>query len=227
MKILFLSKKTDWCEKAKQYVLQNFDEVKVYQGDGENKLPIEAVNWEGDMIISFLSPWVIPEKTLKNAKRAINFHPGTPAYGGIGCYNFAIYNEEKKYGVLCHKMEKKVDSGEIIKIRYFEMSKDETVVSLKEKSMENILKLFYEIVDLVSKGKDLPIAGEQWKKRPYTKKEFQELCKITLDMPGKEILKRIRATYYPSGPDYPYIKFDGKKITLKEIEINGMEDTTI
>ena len=221
MKILFLSKKTDWCEKAKQYVLKNFDEVKVFQGNRGDKLPTELLNWQGDLIVSFLSPWIVPEETLKKSELAINFHPGTPAYGGIGCYNFAIYNEEEKYGVLCHKMESKVDSGEIIKVRYFPMSKDETVLSLKNKSMDNLIKLFHQIMELIAKGKKLPSCEEKWKKKPYTKKELQKLCQISCDMSEKEILKRIKATYYPGGPDYPYIKVDGKKITLKEIAING------
>ena len=131
--MLFLSKKTKWCDTAKKYVLQYFDNVTIFQGDTGDSLPEEVYNWKGDYIISYLSPWIVPEKVLKNTqKKAINFHPGTPSYGGIGCYNFAIYNQEKEYGVLCHEMIKQVDSGEIIKIRYFPLSNNETVLSLKE-----------------------------------------------------------------------------------------------
>jgi methionyl-tRNA formyltransferase len=228
MKILFLSKKTDWCNKAKDYVLKNFDDVKVFQGNWVDKLPEKIKNWDGDFIISYLSPWVIPEHTLKSVKKAINFHPGTPKYGGIGCYNFAIYNEEKEYGVLCHEMEKKIDSGKIIKVKMFPISDRETVMSLKEKSMKKLLELFYDIIDLIKKEEELPISDKQWEKKPYTRKELQDLCRITLDMPEKEKLKRIRATYYPGGPDYPYIETDdGDKIIIKEIPPDGLENTTV
>jgi len=228
MEILFLAKKTNWCNKAKDFLARNFDKVIAYQGDFGEKIPITSNEWQGDYIISFLSPWIVSEDLLNNTrKKALNFHPGTPKYGGIGCYNFAIYNEEKEYGVMCHEMEKKVDSGKIIKVRNFPIGKDETVVSLKERSMKNLLALFYEITDLIKKGKELPISKEQWGEKTYTRKDLQNLCKITLDMSETEILKRIRATYYPGGPDFPYIKVADKKITLKEISIDELEDSSL
>jgi len=227
MKILFLSKKTDWCNKAKDYVLKNFDDVEVFQGNWKDELPEEVKDWKGDFIISYLSPWIIQEHTLKNVKKAINFHPGTPKYGGIGCYNFAIYNEEKEYGILCHEIEKKIDSGKIIKVKMFPITLKETVLSLKEKSMENLLDLFYEIIDLVKKGEELPTSDKQWEKKPYTRKELQALCRITPEMSEKEKIKRIRATFYPGGPDYPYLESDGKKMIIKEMPTDGMENTTV
>ena len=39
------------------------------------------------------------DDTLKKAKNAINFHPAPPKYPGSGCYNFAIYNKDKKIGM--------------------------------------------------------------------------------------------------------------------------------
>jgi methionyl-tRNA formyltransferase len=227
MKILFISKKTKWCQKAKKYVLQKFENVEVIQGENGENFPHKINNWKGDLILSYLSPWIIPEKNLKNSKTSINFHPGPPKYGGTGCYNFAIYNEEKRYGVLCHHMEKKVDSGEIIRIKEFPTSKDETIISLKEKSMKNLIKLFYDIIDLIKDGKELPTSKRKWKKRPYTRKDLQEICEINLDMSQKEILKRIRATYYPKGPDFPHIVINDKKLVLKEIEINELENTSL
>ena len=218
MEILFLSKKTDWCNIAKDFLEKNFEKVISFQGDFGDKMPIKSNEWHGDYIISFLSPWIVSEDLLNNArKKALNFHPGTSKYGGIGCYNFAIYNEEKEYGVMCHEMVKKVDSGKIIKIRNFPIDTDETVSSLKNKSMDNLLELFYEIMDLIKRRKKLPVSNQKWERQPYTKKELLSLCKITTDMPKKEIEKRLRATYYPAGPDWPYIEINGKKITLKEI----------
>jgi len=227
MKILYLSKTTDWCNKAKGYILKHFDEVDVIQGEWSKKFPNEIKNWKGDYIISFLSPWVIPQEILNKSKqKPINFHPGTIKYGGIGCYNFAIYNEEKEYGVLCHEMEKDVDTGKIIKVRMFPISNDESVLSLKEKSMEHLLKLFYEIIKLIKQGETLPLSKEKWQKKPYTRKQLQELCRITKDMSLKEIQKRFRATYYPNARDLPYLEIKGKKISLKEMPKNGLEDTS-
>ena len=64
-----------------------------------------------DILVSYLSPWIIPGKILDKTKLwNINFHPAPPEYPGIGCFNFAIYNREKSYGVTAHLMAEKVDT---------------------------------------------------------------------------------------------------------------------
>ncbi len=80
----------------------------------------EARSWQGDYIISYLSRWVVPAELLERARRAaVNFHPASPDYPGIGCNNFALYENAAEYGVTCHHMAPRVDSGEIIAVRRF------------------------------------------------------------------------------------------------------------
>ena len=44
-----------------------------------------------------MSPWVLNNKILKKTNMYnINFHPGSPKYPGIGCFNFAILKNRKK-----------------------------------------------------------------------------------------------------------------------------------
>ena len=54
---------------------------------------------------------------------AINFHPGTPRYRGIGCINFALMENSKNYGSTCHLMNEKVDSGKILDVKFFNLKK--------------------------------------------------------------------------------------------------------
>ena len=222
MKILLLTKRTHWCEIIRNFILKNFQNPLILAGNAGDPLPNSLLSWEGDYIISFLSPWIIPPEILeKSRKESINFHPAPPKYRGIGCYNFAIYNEESEYGVTCHKMIEKVDSGEIIACKYFPLYGTESVSALKEKSMVYLVQLFYEIIDLILKNKPLPRSNEKWAKIFYNKNKLQELCKITLDMPENEIKKRIHASYFPGGPDYPYIEVNGKRLLVldyREIE---------
>ena len=64
--------------------------------------------------------WVVPEWLLRKAKiAAINFHPASPDYPGIGCRNFALYENAKEYGVTCHHMSATIDTGSIIEIKRF------------------------------------------------------------------------------------------------------------
>ena len=72
------------------------------------KIPNKIKNKKYDFIISYLSAWVLSQKTLNNTKfMNINFHPGPPKYPGIGCFNFALFKNEKIYGATMHEMKKK------------------------------------------------------------------------------------------------------------------------
>ena len=65
------------------------------------------------IIFSFRSFYILKKEFLKKCKKvAINFHPGTPDYRGIGCINFAL-NNEKYYGCTAHIINQKIDNGKI------------------------------------------------------------------------------------------------------------------
>jgi len=216
-KILLFAKKTNWCNRAVEYVNTLYkDNALVFQGDIGNPFPSKAGLWGGEIIISYLSPWIIPEEILHRASKAtINFHPGSPEYPGAGCYNFALYEEAKEYGVTCHHMLKKVDTGQIIAIKKFSIDEAETVQSLKEKSMRHIWELFVETMNYLISNKDLPMSSLCWSRGPFRRKQIDDLCQITPQMDKKEIARRIRATYFPGAPG-PYITLDGYKFEFSE-----------
>ena len=64
----------------------------------DKQIPLKAINKKYDIIINYLGSWIIPKKNLNQTKFInINFHPGPPEYPGTGCYNFALYNNEKNH----------------------------------------------------------------------------------------------------------------------------------
>ncbi len=198
MKILFVGKESDNnSEIAAGYLQLHFKEVTVVFSNRKNLLPDHIYDWEGDLFISYLSQWIIPAAVLEKAKwAAINFHPGTPEYPGIGCTNFAVYNREKEFGITCHHMLAKVDSGPIITVRRFPVFENDTVYSITQRCYSEILHLFYQLISNVLSKQPLPKSNETWKRRAYTRKELNELCALTPDMPPAEIALRIKATTY-------------------------------
>lgn len=183
------------------YLKKHFNEVTIYQGDRESPFPAKAFKEFPDILISYLSAWIIPKEILDRTKLwNINFHPGPPEYPGIGCFNFAIYNKEKGYGVTAHLMNEKVDSGKIIAVKRFPLLETDSVYSLSIKCYEHMFSLFSEVIDLILREKKLPDCDEVWKRKPYTRKELEELCKISSNMTEEEIARRIRATTYPNMP---------------------------
>jgi methionyl-tRNA formyltransferase len=213
--VLFLGKKNDeYCKKAFDFVRRNFKNLQVYLSKWGDPLPEDICWWEGDYIISYLSRWVIPEHLIKRAKiAAINFHPASPEYPGIGCNNFALYENAKEYGVTCHYMNPKVDSGKIISVKRFPVFANDDVSSLLLRTYDFQLTLFYEIIGKIIKGEGLPESSERWGRKPFRRKEFNELFKITEGMDVDEIEKRIRATNYLEYK--PIINIKGYEFELK------------
>lgn len=116
-------------------------------------MPEDIGWWDGEYIISYLSRWVAPEYLLKKAKvAAINFHPASPDYPGIGCNNFALYEEAKEYGVTCHHMEPRVDVGKIITVERFPVFPTDTVATLLLRTYDYQLVLFYKIMNIILGG---------------------------------------------------------------------------
>ncbi|MEI9946706.1 MAG: formyltransferase family protein [Chitinophagaceae bacterium] len=198
MKVLFLSKKdNEYAQRAADFIKKNFTDPLIFFGDRKESLPYEVINWKGGLLISFISSWIYPKQLLESAAyAAINFHPGSPEYPGTGCTNFAIYNEEKEYGVTCHHMKASVDTGNIIAVKRFPLKQKDTVYDVTQHCYQLIEELFYEIMDCILQGNPLPTSGEKWQRKPYTRKQLDELCEIKPDMSEEEIEKRIKATTY-------------------------------
>jgi methionyl-tRNA formyltransferase len=215
LSILFLGKADDeYCARALEFCQARFAHVIFCLGRWGDEFSPEARDWDGDYITSYLSRWVIPEHLLKRARKAaINFHPASPAYPGIGCNNFALYEDAKEYGVTCHHMASKVDTGAIIAVKRFPVYKEDNVATLLERTYENQIALFFEIMGLISEGRELPASTEKWTRPPFSRKQFNELFKITTDMTRDEIARRIRAISYKSWQ--PYIELEGYKFEYK------------
>lgn len=216
--VLFLGKRDDaHCERALAFVRSNFANVLALEGSWGDPFPEEIHSWEGDYIISYLSRWVVPGELLGRARMAaVNFHPAPPEYPGIGCINFALYDDAKDYGVTCHHMRPAVDTGEIIATRRFPVFPSDGVASLLARTHDIQLALFYEILSGVLTGHGLPKTGERWTRRPFTRAEFNELRRITPDMSAEEVRRRIRATSF--GMWQPEVEVGGYLFRLKAQE---------
>jgi len=213
--ILFLGKKNDeHCSKAVDFIESNFSDVSIYLGQWGDPQPEEIECWDGDYIISYLSRWVVPEYLLEKAGvAAINFHPASPDYPGIGCNNFALYEQAKEYGVTCHHMVARVDTGGIIAVKRFPVFPNDDVGSLLQRTYDFQLVLFYEVVGYLLGSEALPSSEETWRRKPYTRREFNDLSFITASMSAEEIGRRIRATSY--GIFQPTIEIGGYVFELR------------
>lgn len=214
LKILFIGKADDHCSKmAADFLKTHFPNARIVYSKRDLPMPGDLMEWEGDLLISYLAQWIIPGRLLSKATMAaINFHTGSPDYPGIGCTNFAIYNGEKEFGITCHHMLERVDSGDIIAVRRFPVFEKETVFSMTQRCYAEIWHLFYELMSGLLQGKPLPLSQEKWTRKPYTRKQLNELCELTPDMSAEEKARRIRATTY-GDKVWAYIREGDQKVS--------------
>ena len=96
MKLAFITKKEVdfFIQDAINFVNKNFDS-KVFYSDWNSSIDQNLYNDDIDIVVSYLSRWILPKEILNNTKFcAINFHPAPPNYRGYGPYSFALYNNE-------------------------------------------------------------------------------------------------------------------------------------
>ena len=201
-------------EKALKFLKVHFSNITVYLGEWKEPLPEAAYDWKGDYIISYFSRWIVPPKILRNAKlAAINFHPASPDYPGIGCNNFALYDGASEYGVTCHHMLASVDTGEIIKYKYFPLFAKENVDTILTRTHDYLLILFYEVISILAETGELPKCQKSWSREPYTRAQLNELSRLNPNMSVDEFERRIRATSFNQWR--PQVNIHGHTFELK------------
>ena len=99
-----------------------------------------------DYLISYRNPLILDNKMLVLAKKLnINFHPSPPRYRGVGGYNLAILNSDRKFGATAHLMTNKIDDGLIIDLISFKISKkinlDKLILKTRKLQFLQIKKL--------------------------------------------------------------------------------------
>ena len=193
--------------------------TKLVSSKPNQKIPRKIFRWKGEYIFSFRSYYILPMAIINKARvAAINFHPGTPQYRGIGCTNFAILNSAKFFGSTCHKISKKIDNGKIINVERFPIRKNDNINSVLRKTYNLQVGQFKKLVfNLYKDEKNLKIMikksqKESWSKRKYTRKELNELYKLNNYFNNNYLQKYLRATVTKKFS--PYLEFKGKKYFL-------------
>lgn len=208
-RIVLLSKTNEWSLRAGQIAGAIFgDQLISFSGNVGDPAPAALVELQPDWLLSFLSPWIVPAPILERSGNAINFHPASREYPGIGCYNFALYEGAQQYGAVCHHMHAKVDTGDLIAETRFPLFPSDTVETLKLRTLVAMLSLFHDIVGIIASGQPLPRMQAGWSRKPFTRRQLNELTCVTPEMPTEEVARRIRATSYPGYPG-PEVNISG------------------
>ncbi|HEY0818471.1 MAG TPA: formyltransferase family protein, partial [Rhizobacter sp.] len=141
--------------------------------------------------LSVLSPEVIAMPT----RAAINFHDGPlPEYAGLNTPVWALLNGEGRHGITWHVMTDKVDQGDILVQRRFDLSEGETALTLNTKCFEAGMESFEELVKGLADG---TLQGRPQTEGPHRyfgrKDRPSAACAIRWDQPASKIATLVRA----------------------------------
>ena len=141
--------------------------------------------------LSVLSPEVIALPT----RAAINFHDGPlPGYAGLNTPVWALLNNEAQHGITWHAMTDKVDEGDILTQRRFDLVANETALTLNTKCFSAGISGFEELVVGLGDG---TVTGQPQSGAPHKyfgrKDRPAGACAIRWDQSADRIAALVRA----------------------------------
>jgi methionyl-tRNA formyltransferase len=165
-----------------------------------------------DLVLSFLF-WKRIREPLISLGRigCLNFHPAPlPDFRGLGGINVAILEGCEEWGVSCHFVDERFDSGDLVEVERFPIDGPaETAFSLDLKSQERLLGLFERVIGRALSGRELPRVP-QGEGRYVTREEFEALRAVR---PGDDLERKVRAFWYPPYPGAE-LELEGRRLTL-------------
>lgn len=170
-----------------------------------------------DYLISINYRYIIPKKIFEKVKFALNIHGSLlPKYRGRTPHVWNIINGEKVTGITCHKIEKIVDTGDIIYQEKLEIKDNYTGNDLLEKMQERYPEILLKSLKKIEKG-TLELKKQNEDEATYFGKRVPEMGYISFYSNYLSIYNFIRAQAFPYPGAYYFLE-NGKKILIDEIE---------
>ena len=166
-----------------------------------------------DVVISFLY-WRLIREPLISLGRigCLNFHPAPlPDLSGLGGYNVAILEGFDEWGVSCHFVDERFDTGDLVERRALPARPRERHRLLARPREPGAPAGAVPAGDgaCALRGEELP-RTPQGEGRYVTRAEFEELRRVR---PGDDVERKLRAFWYPPHPG-AVIELDGRLLTL-------------
>jgi methionyl-tRNA formyltransferase len=160
----------------------------------EDLATFDTVMLSRTRLIAFATPVIVPGRILASlGYGAYNFHPGPPQYPGYAPAHFALYEQANEFGVTVHAMAERVDSGPIVDVSLFPIPADIGVMALEGLAYAHLARLFWELAGrLATEAEPLPERALQWNGKKYSRRAYQAICDIPLDITKEELDRRLK-----------------------------------
>lgn len=170
-----------------------------------------------DLIVTCAYGQMIPEEVLKFPKyKSMNIHSSLlPKYRGGAPMHRAIINGDKKTGITIMYMEKKMDSGDIIRQEETIISDDDTLETIHDRLSLMGAKLIIDVIDNIDRIN--PIKQDE-SLVTYAKVISRDEEKLDFNLPARDIFNKVRGLY-----PFPATYFNISDLTIKVYKVSYEE----
>jgi methionyl-tRNA formyltransferase len=160
----------------------------------EDLAAVETAVLRRARLIAFTTNVIVPQTVLDQlGYGAYNFHPGPPQYPGWAPAHFALYDRATEFGATLHAMVERVDAGPIVDVARFAIPPQIGVTGLEELAYANLAQMFWRSAELLAtRAEPLPELAIQWSEKRNSRRGYEAICDIPLNIPQHELEHRIK-----------------------------------
>jgi methionyl-tRNA formyltransferase len=147
---------------------------------------------------------------------AVNLHMAPlPEYRGSNQFSFAILDKKEEFGTTIHKIDTRIDHGDILFQKRFPIPDNCWVEELYQLTFNASLNLFKQTLKHIINGQYQPLPQAHLEGKYGTnlhfRNEMASIKQIDLNWDDEQISRHIRATSMP-GFEPPYCIVNGEKV---------------
>lgn len=153
-------------------------------------------------LLAFCTDVIVPKTILNRLNGpAYNVHPGPPQVRGVYPSVFALYQGIRRFGATLHELAEEVDSGTIVAVDYKDLPDGMDRLKTEMLARDMVTTLLKRMAPALLNSDDpLPPIDEQWSGYAWSKRDFDDLCRLPEDITQAEYDRRYNAV--GEGPDH-------------------------
>jgi UDP-4-amino-4-deoxy-L-arabinose formyltransferase/UDP-glucuronic acid dehydrogenase (UDP-4-keto-hexauronic acid decarboxylating) len=160
------------------------------------------VDEQVDLLLNVHSLFVVnPEVVRAPRIGSFNLHPGPlPEYAGLNSPSWAIYRGERSHAVTVHWMDPEIDAGPVAYEARFDITEDDTGLSVSAKCVRHGLPLVDQLLDAAAADSAaIPRLPQDISRRQYFRRgEIPDDGKIVWSRSARHLVDLVRACdYFP------------------------------
>jgi methionyl-tRNA formyltransferase len=150
---------------------------------------------------------------------SFNLHPGPlPSYAGMNVVSWAIYRGERTHGVTLHWMDAEVDTGATAYRAAFDITDDDTGLSVFTKCVRLGVPLVFQLLDAAARDPaSVPAEPQRGERTLYRRRDVPQEGRIDWTRPARRIHDFVRACDFgpfPSPWGHPAARLGGREVGL-------------